>query len=75
MWKEHFKNLRGKSTKVTNKPITKFNNQQDIRLGQFTQGELDVVIRKIKNRKAAGLDEISPEVWKTRKFEDLLLRY
>ena len=27
------------------------------------------------NKKPAGLDEIPPEVWKTRKFNDLLLRY
>ena len=31
--------------------------------------ELDSVLRKIKNRKAAGLDE----VWKTREFDDILL--
>ena len=48
------------------------NDQQDIKLGQFTQEELDVVLTKIKNRKAANLDEIPPEVWKTRKFDDLL---
>ena len=30
------------------------------------------VFRKIKNRKAAGLDEISQEVWKTRQFDDIL---
>ena len=29
---------------------------------------------RIKNRKAAGLDEIPPEVWKTRQFDDILLR-
>ena len=33
-------------------------NQQDIELGQFMQEELYLVQRKIKNRKAAGLDEI-----------------
>ena len=32
-------------------------------------------MKKIKNRKAAGLDEIPPEVWKTRKFDDILLRH
>ena len=32
-------------------------------------------LRKIKNRKAAGLDEIPPEVWKTRQFDDILLRH
>ena len=39
------------------------------------QKVLDSVLRKFKNRKAAGLDEIPPEVWKTRKFNDILLRY
>ena len=73
MWKEHFKNLLGKSPKVTDKPITKIiNDLQDIKQGQFTQ-ELNVVLTQIKNRKAAGLDEIPQEVCKTRKFDDLLL--
>ena len=44
-------------------PITKIIcNPLDIKLGQFTQEELKVVLRKIKNTKAAGVDEISPEV-------------
>ena len=30
-------------------------------------------LRKIKRRKAAGFNKISPEVWKTRKFDDILL--
>ena len=34
---------------ITDKPITKIiNNPQDIKLGQFTQGEFDVVQRKIR---------------------------
>ena len=49
--------------------------QLDIKLGPFTLEQLDSVLRKIKNRKAAGLDEISPEVWKTRQFDDMLLRH
>ena len=51
------------------------NNQLDIKLEQFTQEELDSVLRKIKNRKAAGLDEIPLEVWKTRVLDDILLRH
>ena len=47
----------------------------DIKLVQFTQEELDPVLRKIKNRNAAGLDEIPPEIWKTREFDDILLRH
>ena len=49
-------------------------NSQDIKLRQLAQ-ELDVVLRKIKNRKAAGLDEIPSEVVKKRKLNDILFRY
>ena len=62
--------------KVTDEPITKnISNQPDIELRQFTQEEFDSFLRKILNRKAARLDEISPEVLKTREFDDILLRY
>ena len=72
LWKQHFENL----PEVTNEPITRIISKQlDIKLGPFTKEELDSVLRKIKNRKAAGLDEIPPpEVWKTRQFDDILLR-
>ena len=75
MWKEHFKNLLGNSPEVNDKTITTIiNSQQDIELGQFIQ-ELNIVLTKIKSRKAAGLDEIPWEVWKIRKFDDQLLRF
>ena len=62
MGKKHFKNLLGKPPKVTDKSIMKIDNYQlDIKLGQFTQDKLDIVLTKIKNRKAASLDEIPPE--------------
>ena len=51
------------------------NNQLDIKLGLFTQEELYVVLRKINYKKDAGHDDIPPEVWKTRKFNNLQLRY
>ena len=67
LWKQHFENLLGNPPKITHEPITRIISKQlDIKLGPFTQEELDSVLRKIKNRKAAGLDEIPPEVWKTR---------
>ena len=76
LWKQHFENLLGNPPKVTHEPITRiFSKQLDIKLGTFIQEELDSVLRKIKNRKAAGLDEIPPEVWKTRQFDDILLRH
>ena len=65
----------GKPPKVRDEAITKiFSKQLDIKLRQFTQEELDSVLRKIRNRKAAGLDEIPLEIWKTREFDDILLR-
>ena len=68
--------LTWKPPKITHEPITRIISKQlDIKLGPFTQEELDSVLRKIKNRKAAGLDEIPPEVWKTRQFDDILLRH
>ena len=76
LWKQHFENLLGNPPKITHEPITRIISKQfHIKLGPFTQEELDSVLRKIKNRKAAGLDEIPPEVWKTRQFDDILLRH
>ena len=76
LWKQHFENLLGNPPKITHEPITRIISKQlDIKLGPFTQEELDSVLRKIKNRKAAGMDEIPPEVWKTNQFDDILLRH
>ena len=76
LWKQHFENLLGKSPKVMHKPITEIIiNQFDIKLGQFTQEKLDSVNRKFKDRKAVGLDEIPPEVWKTMEFYHILFRH
>ncbi len=68
-----FENLFGSPPKITHEPIARIISKQlDIKLGQFTW-ELDMVLRIFKNRKAAGLDEIPPEVWKNREFNDILL--
>ena len=54
-----FQESAGKLLKVTDKPITKITNSQfNIKQGKFTGKELNVVLTKIKNRKAACLDEI-----------------
>ena len=76
LWKQHFENLLVNPPKETHEPITRIISKQlDIKLGPFTQEELDSVLRKIKNRKAAGLDKIPSEVWKTRQFDDILLQH
>ena len=72
----HFENLLGNPPKVTHEPITRIISKQlDIKLRPFTQEELNSVLRKIKNRKAARFDEMTPEVWKARQFDDILLRH
>ena len=59
LWEQHFKNLRGNAPKITDEPITRIISKQlNVKLGPFTKEELDSVLRRIKNRKAAGLDEI-----------------
>ena len=69
-------NLHRNSPKVTDQPVTNIiNHQLDIKLKQFTKEEPNVVLAKIKNRRAARLNEVFQEVWKTRKFNDFLLRY
>ena len=56
LWKQHFENLLGNPPKVTHEHITRIINKRlDIKPGQFTQEELNLVLRKIVNRKAAGL--------------------
>ena len=52
MKKENFLDLLGNSPKVTEKPIPKIiNSQLKIQQGQFTQEELNVVLRKLKEEK------------------------
>ena len=70
-----YENLRRNPLEVTHEPIMRIISKQlDKKLGTFTL-ELDSVLRKMKNRKAAGLDEIPPEVWKTRQFDDILFQH
>jgi hypothetical protein len=45
----------------------------DVKLGHFTPDELNVVLKKIKNNKAA-LDNIPPKIWKIRAFDQILLQ-
>ena len=69
LWKQHFENLLENPPKVTYKPMTRIISKQlDIKQGPFTLEKLDSVPKKIKNRK-------SPEVWKTRQFNDIQLRH
>ena len=75
-WMNHFQNLLGKSPIVSDSTIEKvIEHELEIKTGPFNELELDLVLKKVQNKKAAGLDGIPPEVWKTGKFNDLLLYY
>ena len=72
----HFQNLLGKSLIVSDSTIEKLIEQElEIKTGAFNELELDLVLKNMKNQKAAGLNRIPPEVWETGKFNDLLLYY
>ena len=72
----HFQNLLGKSFIVSDSTIEKLIEQElEIKTGAFNELELDLVLKNMKNKKAAGLNRIPPEVWETGKFNDLLLYY
>ena len=74
--KQYFENLLGNLPKVKHEPITRIISKQlDIKLGPFRQEKHDSVLKKVKNRKAAELDKIPPEVWKTKQFDDILVRH
>ena len=44
------------------------NNLLDIKLQQFTEKEVDAMLKKGKAKKVADIDKIRPEIWKLRKF-------
>ena len=75
LWKNHFQGLLGKEPTVNDLPMTKIiHNELEYSVDDFTMEELEKVLKKCKNRKAAGLDDIPPEVWKTGNFNDTLLQ-
>ena len=72
-WMNHFKNL-GKSLTVSDSTVEKvIEHELEIKTRPYNELGLDLILKKLKNKKAAGLDGIPPEVWKTGKLNDLLL--
>ena len=59
----HIRYLLGNPPKVTHEPMTRtISKQLDIKLGPFTQEELDPVLRKIKIERQQGSTKCPPEV-------------
>ena len=75
-WKKHFSLLLGQNPITTNQDIvTIVDKYLHIEQGPFTIEELEMVLRKTKKNKTAGLDEIPAEVWKTGHFNHILLEF
>jgi len=62
-WKEYFSSLLN-GTPVVNPPEIEEGDDLDINLGSITKEEVVEAIKKIKNGKAPGPDNIPPEVMK-----------
>ena len=55
---------------VTQEPITRIISKQlGIKLGPFNKEEVDSVLRKIKNRKAAGLSRYNTYIHSSQKLQ------
>lgn len=65
LWKEHFKNLLGQPPVIDDHPVEKVFDTLPVETNDFTEDELVKAIHSLKNNKAAGLDGIPAEVWKT----------
>ena len=75
-WENHFKNLLGTLPAINDQPIQRvIQHELPIKKGPFSMDEIDKALQSTKNGKAAGLDTIPPEVWKTGKFNDILLQF
>ena len=73
-WRQHFEGLLGSSPDVNDAPIRRtINYELPIKKGPFSIDELQKALKSTKNGKAAGLDGIPPEVWKTGNFNEFLL--
>ena len=74
-WKKHFFDLLWKTSTVSSEPIkTIIGENLQIKLGNFTEAELCLVLKNLKSNKAAGLDSIPPETGKTEAFNDIILQ-
>ena len=75
-WKDHFATLLGAPPTSSTTPIhTIVHEELNINTDDFSLEELDSCIRSLKNNKAAGLDDIPAEVWKSRILDEDLLDY
>ena len=75
-WKDYFFTLLGSPPIASNldeEMVNIVDTTLPIETGPFTNEELETILQKMPHGKAAGLDEVPAEVWKTGKFNQILL--
>ena len=75
-WKDYFSTLLGSPPIASNldeEMVNIVDTTLPIETGPFTNEELETIIQKMPHGKAAGLDEVPAEVWKTGRFNQILL--
>ena len=73
-WKDHFENLLGQPPVISEQEIIRLvEGTLPINTEDFTKEELLKCIKSFKKGKAAGLDDIPVEVWKTEALIEPLL--
>ena len=78
LWKDHFSSLLGATTPISSSSSdiqTIVHDELPINTDNFTSDELATCIKDLKNNKAAGLDGIPAEVWKSRILDNELLGF
>ena len=70
-WKDDLKNLFVNIREIAEKPTKNINGTPGTKLWQFQRANLTQYWKKLN---AKTLDEIPPEEWKTREFDNILLR-
>ena len=76
-WSKHFINLLGKEPTIPENntlPNVTVSETLNISTSEFTQNELNIVIKQLKSNKAFGPDNIPPIIWKDKLFHSLLLK-
>ena len=76
-WKNHFQKLLNADTNnINTESITKvFDIFPEIKCGNFSQAEVNVALKQIKNGKAPGLDGLPAEFWKLSKIRKILTKF
>ena len=69
-WKEHFANLLVKAPVTNDQPVHQITDTElPVKKGIFSEGKLEAVLNKLKNKNAPGLHKVPPENMENMEFQ------